>query len=338
MTEQTATAVAPSNIAFVKYWGKADAALNTPAAGSLSMTLRDLLTTTTVAFDDGLEGDVLILNGAAAPPKALDKARPLLDIVRQQAGISSPARIDSANSFPTGAGLASSASGLAALALAASTAAGLRPSREWLSALARRGSGSASRSLFGGFVEWLPGGQRADGLDSHAVQVAPEDHWDLRMLVVVVRSEAKSTSSTAGMARTAVTSPYFRSFIDTVPADLRTCRRAIAERDFEALTEVVESSALKMHASMMTSSPALLYWKPETLRVMETVYALRAEGAPVAFTIDAGPNVKVLLPPAADADGFDDIRARFASLDGVRDVLATGPGPGAWVVEPGSPQ
>ncbi len=190
-TAGRATARACANIALVKYWGKRDAALNLPAAGSLSLTLAGLETTTTVRFA-AAPADTLVIDGAVAGEKALLKAQRVLDLVRARAGLgATPALVESANGFPTGAGLASSASGLAALTVAAARAAGLALAPEELSRLARVGSGSACRSLFGGFVEWSAG-IAPDGSDSHARPVAPPEHWDLRVLVAVVQAEAKA--------------------------------------------------------------------------------------------------------------------------------------------------
>ncbi|GMV40404.1 MAG: hypothetical protein AMXMBFR64_21200 [Myxococcales bacterium] len=323
---RTATAVAPSNIALVKYWGKRDGALNLPAAGSLSMTLAGLTTRTTVTFGDP-GPDTLVLGGRDVPAAALGRMRRVLDAVRREAGLTGGARVVSANDFPTGAGLASSASGMAALAVAAAAAAGWDADTPTLSRLARLGSGSACRSVIGGFAEWLPG-ERPDGLDSYAVQVAPPEHWPLELLVVVVEEGPKPVSSASGMESTAATSPFYEAWIASVGPDLAAARAALLARDFDALARVAQASAVRMHASMMTADPMLLYWRPATLAVMEGVAALRAAGTPAFFTIDAGPNVKVVVPPGLGGPAA----ATLAGLPGVRRVLRSGPGPGAHLV------
>lgn len=323
-----ATARACANIAFVKYWGKRDPALNLPAAGSLSLTLDGLHTTTTVSFGGAAE-DTLVVDGAELPPRALRKAQVVLDLVRRQAGLELPALVESQNSFPTGAGLASSASGLAALALASSAAAGLRLPPEALSVLARRGSGSACRSVFGGFVEWRAG-VRADGSDSHAVPLCPPEHWDLRALVVVLSEEPKAVGSTRGMLATAQSSPFQPAFVASVDGDLAEARRAVAERDLGALTRVAERSCLRMHGAMMAADPPLIYLRPESWAVIRAVRELRGAGLPVFFTADAGPNVKVFHPPEVGRE----LRQTLGALPGVSRLIEARPGPGASLVEP----
>ena len=325
----TATARAHVNIALVKYWGKRDAALNLPAAGSLSATLAGLTTTTTVTFDDTIPEDHLVIGGVEASPAALTKALRVIDPLRQRAGIlQHRVMIRSENDFPTGAGLASSASGLAALTLAAAKAAGLELPRGELSALARRGSGSASRSLFGGFARW-DAGVRDDGADSHARPLFGPDHWDLRVIVAVVSSERKRASSTDGMDHTAATSPYHPAFVAAVETDLDAAEDAIAARAFTALGRVAERSCLRMHADMLAADPPLVYLRPESWRVIETVRDLQDQGLPIFFTADAGPNIKIFALPEA-------LPSLRASLDALGDVLEntieTGLGANAEIV------
>ena len=323
-----ASAVAPSNIALVKYWGKRDEALNLPAAGSLSMTLDGLSTHTTVTFVDHTGQDRLILGGIEQPPAKLGRVRRVLDAVRAAASLEAPALVVSKNDFPTGAGLASSASGMAALAMAAASAAGLDADTATLSRLARLGSGSACRSVLGGFAEWLPG-ERADGIDSIAVPVASAEHWPLRLLVAVVEEGPKPVSSSRGMASTAVTSPYYRAWLEGVPEHLALARRAIAERDFDLLARVAEASALRMHAAMMTGEPALIYFRPATLAVLDAVRALRAAGREAFFTIDAGPNVKVVAPES----GASAVAEALSQVPGVRRIIPARVGPAARLVD-----
>lgn len=327
---QTATARAHTNIALVKYWGKRDEALFLPQNGSLSLTLDALFTTTTVHFDPALNADVLVRDDALREGDEAAKVTRFLDLVRQQAGFTHRARVMTRNDVPTAAGLASSASGFAALAAAASRAAGLDLSLTALSALARQGSGSASRSIYGGFAEWRKG-EAPDGADSYAVPLVPPEHWDVRMVVTVLSAAPKDRSSREGMRHTVGTSAFYRGWLDTVEADLAAARAAIAQRDLEALGTVAESSALKMHGSMLGATPPFTYWTPATLAVMHAVWDLRRAGVPAWLTIDAGPNVKVLTSPAAQAA----VEAALAAVPGVESLIAAGPGPGIrWLEAP----
>ena len=324
-----ATAKAHPNIALVKYWGKRDQALNLPAAGSLSVTLEGLSTTTSVRFDPALDADQIILDDIR-----LESGRPrqrivdFLDLVRSPAGLTHRAVVQSENDFPTAAGLASSASGFAALAVAASHAAGLDWSDRRLSALARRGSGSAARSLFGGFVEMLAGTED-DGADAHAVPIASSQHWQLRCIVALTATGQKEIGSTEGMLRTQKTSPLFEPWRATVADDIATARRAIDDRDFELLATIAERSCLRMHATALGADPGILYWNPTTVRLIHSIRRARRGGLSCFFTIDAGPHIKVFCP----ADQADDVARLLQTTDGVRDVLRTRPGPGAHLCD-----
>lgn len=322
---KTAKAQACSNIALIKYWGKRDAALNLPQNGSISLTLDGMTTTTTVHWDPGLTRDAVALNGKALDGDELAKMSRFLDLVRNLAGFDLKAKVDSQNNFPTAAGLASSASGFAALALASTAAAGLELSPRDLSLLARQGSGSACRSIFGGFVEWKRG-EREDGLDAYAEQLlAPESWPEVRMLVAVLETRPKPLSSRAGMTQTVATSPMYPAWLATVEADLDAARTAIAKRDLEALGSVAEANALKMHATMITTLPSILYWQPPTVALMHRIWELRREGMPAWFTIDAGPNVKILTDSAHAGKLAD----ALSSIEGVSRILLCRPGEGA---------
>jgi len=328
---RTATARAPTNIALVKYFGKRDRALNLPASPSVSVTLRGLRTTTTVRFDDALRADRFVLDGRDCAPDALARVGRFLDLVREAAGTSSRALVESRNTFPTAAGLASSASGFAALALAATHAAGLRPDFATLATLARRGSGSAPRSLLGGFVE-MPIGTRADGSDCVPRQVAPEDHWDLSLVVAVVEMSApKAVGSTEGMERVRTTSPFYEPFIRGNFALCEGARTAILARDIEALGRVAEASCFRMHAAALAADPPILYWNDATVRVLQRVSALRAQGLSVFVTMDAGPH-PVALCSRLDSDA---VALELARVAGVREVRIEAPGPGASLLEAG---
>jgi diphosphomevalonate decarboxylase len=318
-----AKAVAHSNIALAKYWGKADVARNLTAVPSLSLTLSALRTVTTVRFDDSLGEDELILGGQVVGARPLLRVSKLLDSVRAQVGTTTRARVESNNDFPTAAGLASSASGFAALAMAATRAAGLELSIEGVSALARAASASAARSLFGGYVAL---GARAES----AERVAAGADFPLEMLVAVTVSGEKETASTDGMGHTRDTSPYYAAWLESAPAVYGQVRAAVLARDFEALGPAVEHSALAMHASMLAARPALIYFAPATLRVMERVRAFRKSGGRAYFTMDAGPHVKVLVEPSAAAE----LELELAKLEGVTQVLRSAAGPDAYWVDP----
>jgi diphosphomevalonate decarboxylase len=321
----TAKARACSNIALIKYWGKRDAALNLPQNGSLSLTLDGMTTTTTVDWDPVLAEDAVSLNGQLLAGDELTKMSRFLDLIRQEADMHLKARVVSTNDFPTAAGLASSASGFAALSLAASHAAGLDLSPRELSVLARQGSGSASRSIFGGFAEWRKG-ERPDGRDSYAEAVLAPEAWpDVRMLVVVLEPRPKPISSRSGMTRTVATSPMYPAWLATVEADLAAARGAVAALDLDALGAVAEANALKMHATMLTTQPTILYWQPATVALMHRVWELRRDGMSAYITIDAGPNVKVLT----DAAQAPQLAERLAAVEGVERVITCAPGPGA---------
>jgi len=317
-----AVARACANIALVKYWGKRDAALNLPAAGSLSLTLDSLITETSVSFLPGLARDQLVLDAHPAPETSRQRMSRWLDLVRARAGIAMCAEVVSHNAFPTASGLASSASAYAALAVAASAAAGLDLDPRELSVLARRGSGSAARSICGGFAVMHPG-ERDDGSDAFAEPILLEGEWPVRIVVAVVAGgPPKRDSSRDAMEHCARTSPLYRAWVDSVPDDLRAARAAISSQDLCALGEVAEASALAMHAAAMASRPAVLYWRPETIACMKALRELREQGTPAYFTIDAGPHVKALTL-AAHADR---VAAALRGVGGVSDVLVCAPG------------
>ena len=309
----SATAIAFPNIAFIKYWGNRDQQLVLPSNGSISMNLDGLFTRTQVTFDPVLEADELNLNGQEAHGPELERVSAFLDLVRARAGLVSCAQVESSNNFPTGAGIASSAAAFAALALAASSAAGLQLSEVELSRLARRGSGSACRSVPGGFVEWLPG---EDDRSSYAFTIAPADHWALVDCIAVISPAHKATGSSEGHAL-AVTSPLQAARVAGAPARLEACRQAILARDFEALAAVVELESNLMHAVIQTSDPPLLYWQPATVSIMLAVSEWRRGGLPACYTVDAGPNVHVLCPPEHAAE----VTARLVQMPGVQQVL-----------------
>ncbi|MEO1172142.1 MAG: diphosphomevalonate decarboxylase [Myxococcota bacterium] len=317
------TAIAHSNIALSKYWGKRQLALNLPAVGSISLTLSDLYTETSVT--PGAMDEVFV-DGRAAGLAFSSRVLRFLDRLRDEAGTAQPLAVRTRNTFPTGAGLASSASGFAALTLAASRALGMNLDQRTLSIFARQGSGSASRSIFGGFVEWHRG-VKADGSDSFAEPIATPDHWDVRMLVVITSEHEKAQSSTDGMNLTRDTSPYYQAWVDHSQTALDAMRKSILDRDFTRTGELMEASCLQMHAVMLSGTPGLLYWNPTTVALINAVRTLRRDGTECYFTIDAGPQVKVLCR-AGDASGLE---RRLGSVPGVIRVLSAAPGPAARV-------
>ena len=314
----SATAVAHPNIAFIKYWGNRDESLRLPANSSLSMNLDGLQTRTTVSFESGLKEDKLEINGKPASGDRQRRVSKFLDLVRTQAGVRVAARVTSENNFPSGAGIASSSSAFAALALAASSAAGLKLDESALSRLARRGSGSASRSIPGGFVEW-----RAADRDEncYAVSIAPPDHWDLVDCIAVVDEAQKETGSSEGH-KLAASSPLQLLRIETAEDRLALCRRAILNKDFTALAEIVELDSHLMHAVMMTSRPPLLYWQPASLAAMLTVGGWRKQGLAACCTLDAGPNVHVICAAVDSAA----VQKKLSEIPGVQKVLSAHPG------------
>ena len=324
--KKSASAVAHSNIALIKYWGKRDTRLNLPAVGSISVTLKALQTNTIVTFDDTLDSDQFFLAGERVTGNKQIRVSKFLDLVRELADFSGYAKVDSENNFPTGAGLASSASAFAALALASTNALGINLSSTELSVLARRGSGSAARSVFGGFAE-MRLGKLPDGSDAHAYQLKGEKFWDLRIMIAITTEKEKKHSSTDGMKNSAKTSSFYDSWIESSHIDLEKMRKAITEKDFQKLGELSESSCLKMHSVMLSSRPALIYWNKVTMDVIHMTEQLRREGIPVYFTIDAGPQVKLLTLPEYQ----DNVTEALKSIPGIKRIMTSQLGPGAYL-------
>jgi diphosphomevalonate decarboxylase len=324
MSTLTATAKANSNIAFIKYWGNRDNALRLPVNGSISMNLDGLETRTTVAFDPARASDSLTLNGSRVTGKGLERVSAFLDLVREMARFDLRAAVASRNNFPSGAGIASSAAAFAALALAATRAAGFDLEPVALSRLARRGSGSACRSVPGGFVEWTAG---TSDIDSYAVSIAPPDHWPMVDCIAIVSTAHKPTGSTEGHAL-AGTSLLQGARVEDAPRRLSICREAILKRDFSAFAGIVELDSTLMHAVMMTSTPPLFYWQPKTMTIMQAIREARAKGLAACTTVDAGPNVHVICEKAS----AEAVVKLVGSLPGVREVrVAQGGGPAQLV-------
>ena len=317
-----AVAVAHPNIALIKYWGKSDERLFLPRTDSLSMTLDIFPTTTRVRLAPEADQDTVVFNGERATGEAARRITAFLELVRERAGSAERAVVDTENTVPTGAGLASSASGFAALAVAATAAYGLDDDPRSLSRLARRGSGSASRSIFGDFAVWHAG---TDDLTSYAEPVDAAADLDPALVVAVVNAGPKEVSSREAMRRTVDTSPLFEPWALSSKDDLVDMRAALTRGDLDAVGEIAERNALGMHATMLAARPAVRYMSPASLTVLDSVLQLRRDGVAAYVTMDAGPNVKVLCR-RADADRVA-TTVRGAAPDVALHV--TGPGPGA---------
>jgi diphosphomevalonate decarboxylase len=312
-----ATAKAQPNIALIKYWGKRDTLRNLPAVGSISITLADIHTTMCVEFDKALQDDVLTVNSRNSVDM-LPRVRRCLDSVAGGRRLS--ARVVSQSNFPIAAGLASSASAFAALVVAIDAATARQQDTARLASLAGRASGSAARSLHGGYVELENSGD-----DISVTCVRPADEWPLKVVVAITASGPKSFGSTEAMEISRKTSPFFSRWLDQQEADLADARAAILTKDFAKLASVAEHNCLKMHSVMWASRPPMMYWNSATLACMQSVRELQSQGVAVFFTIDAGPQVKAVCEPADEAC----VRDALAATDGVEEILVSGLGTGA---------
>jgi diphosphomevalonate decarboxylase len=315
------TAIAQPNIALIKYWGKRDVERNLPAVGSISITLRELYTRMSIEFDDALEADALTVNGT---PDATMLPRLTACIDRVAGQDRARARIASDCNFPIAAGLASSASSFAALTVAAAAAAGRAIDVAELASLAGRASGSAARSLLGGFVEL---GNRDDGIEVRTLREA--DEWPLAVVVAITETGPKPVGSTEAMEISRKTSPFYSRWVEQQPRDLDVARAAIAARDFDKLAAIAEHNCLKMHSIMWASRPPMVYWNAATMRCLQTVRRLQGEGTGVFFTIDAGPQVKAVCLP----EHVPGVEAALRATSGVVDIMTTGLGAGARLEE-----
>lgn len=323
MLKATAKARAHTNIALVKYWGKENQELIIPMNNSFSLTLDHFYTDTLVSFDESLTADEFILNGQVTQDQKLVN---FMNLVRQKANLASFARIESVNHVPTSAGLASSASAYAALAKAASVAAGLDLTNRQLSCLARRGSGSACRSIYGGFVEWLKG---QDDESSYAIPFMEQVDWDLQMIAVVVNNQAKKIGSRHGMQVVVETSPYYPAWVETTKKDIAAVKQAIIAKDIDQLGQIAEENAMKMHALNLSASPHFSYFEPDSLRVMELVAKLRTQGISCYYTLDAGPNIKIICLKE-DTSKITHALEEIVSKD---QLFIASPGPGVSLLD-----
>lgn len=284
---------AHTNIALIKYWGKADESLIIPMNNSLSVTLDKFYTETKVTFSPEYTKDILVLNGEEVNEEQSKKIYQFMNLVRERSHTSHYAYIESVNYVPTAAGLASSSSAFAALAGACNEALNLNMSDKDLSRLARRGSGSASRSIFGGFAEWDKGHDDETSY-AHAIDTQGWEE-DLSMVFVVINNQSKKVSSRSGMSHTRDTSRFYQYWLDHVDEDIASVKEAIRNKDFKYLGEVIEENGLRMHATNLGAQPPFTYLVPESYEVMDIVHQCRKAGYPCYFTMDAGPNVKILV-------------------------------------------
>lgn len=316
----TTTYRAYTNIALIKYWGKRNNELFLPMTSSLSLTLDQFYTETSLAWNHDSKKDTFTLDGQKQDDAATEKVSHFIDMFRNLSGIQKPVHVTSYNHVPTAAGLASSASAFAALASVCNDFFDTKLSDKELSTYARQGSGSATRSLFGGFTLWHKGvGDQSE--TSYAEMIDPAD-WDLGMVVVMINKQQKKISSRVGMEHTIETSPFYQLWPQTVEVDLKAILPAIKEKDFKKVGAIAEHNAMKMHATIIAANPSMTYWEPETITAMNIVRELRDSGIDCYFTIDAGPNVKVLCRLSQADIVKDAFKAHFAEDR----LVTTGPG------------
>jgi diphosphomevalonate decarboxylase len=320
-----ATAVAPSNIAFIKYWGRRDESLKLPTNASISMNLSGLTTKTTVEFSKDFSEDKLTIDVKSETGQALEKVSKHLDRVRKLAGISEKAKVFSENSFPSGTGLSSSASGFAALTLAATKAVGMELPEKELSILARQGSGSACRSIPDGFVEWVDGDSSET---SCAVSLYPADYWDIVDIAIILTDQVKDVSTSAGQ-KLAHTSPFFEARLKNLPHKIEQVKKAISDKNFTTFGEITEAEALEMHAIMLTSNPALIYWNPATLLLMKAVQQWRNDGISCYFTLNTGQNIHILC----QKKDLEIVQKKLKTLDVIQKSIVNYSSSGARLVD-----
>lgn len=319
-----ATAVAPSNIAFIKYWGRKDEKLRLPENASISMNLSNLLTTTTVEFNKSFKEDLIIINNQKGENERNRVIRHL-DKIRTLAEINYKARIVTENNFPTGTGLSSSASGFAALTVAASAAAGLKLSEKELSILARQGSGSACRSIPDGFVEWVDG----DTSDtSYGISLHGSDYWDIADVVSIVSKNKKEVGTTEGQTL-AKSSPFFPVRLARIKEKIKQIKKHMKEKNFPAFGELLEQEALELHAIMLTSIPSLIYWLPGTLRVMHAVKRWRQEGLQVYFTVNTGQDIHLIC----QKKDIEKVVKKAQEVSDIQKTIINYPSKGAHVIK-----
>ncbi|MCL5115299.1 MAG: diphosphomevalonate decarboxylase [Candidatus Marsarchaeota archaeon] len=321
MTAMKATAIANANTAIVKYWGKKDESISIPMNSSISLTIDSHNAKVTIEFSEEYKKDTAILNGGPVPEETMKRLVGHIDSIRSIAGVDLKAHGEARTNFPVGVGLASSSAGFAALTLAACTALGLKLSKRELSIISRKGSGSSCRSIYGGFVEWKAG---TTDENSYAVQLADQNWWDIRDITVLVSTDQRRVDTRGGMKIATATSPYYAAWLKQTKRDVKTVVNAIKDRDFALFGQTAERNALMMHGTALTSTPELIYWVPETLKVMHEVMLMRDEGIACYFSCDTGANVHILSLP--EDEGL--IVERLKSLNVAKDISTGKPGGG----------
>ena len=309
-----------TNIALIKYWGKRHNELFLPMTSSLSLTLDKFYTDTKLSWNNDSAEDTFTLNGHIQDKDAINKVSRFIHMFRDLSGIQRAVHVESINHVPTAAGLASSASAFAALASAANDLFQTNLSNQELSTYARRGSGSATRSLFGGFALWHKG-EGNDSDSSYAEMIDPAD-WDIGMLVVMINKNQKKISSRVGMEHTIQTSPFYKLWPETVAEDLDAIIPAIKSQNFKTIGEIAEHNAMKMHATIIAADPSMTYWEPESITAMNIVRELRQAGIDCYFTMDAGPNIKVICRLSQAEQIKEAFKADFSDDR----LVITGPG------------
>lgn len=314
-----ATAIAPSNIAFTKYWGRKDEVLRLPINGSVAMTLSNMLTTTTVEFDEALKKDDIKINNEKQE-KEVEKVVKHLDRIRKLAGIKTFAKIVSVNSFPTGTGLSSSSSGFAALTVAASAAAGFKLSEKELCILSRQASGASCRSIPAGFVEWLDGNSSES---SYAKTIFPGNHWDIADVVAVVSKERKDVATSQGHEK-ANTSAFMETRVNRMKKKNELVKKLIRKKDFTLFGEFIEAEALELHAIYITQVPPLIYLTPESLMVIKLCKKWRNEGLEVYFTVNTGQDIHILV----EKKNVNRLKNKLEQIQEIREIIVNYPGDG----------
>lgn len=319
-----ATAVAPSNIAFIKYWGKKDEELKLPTNGSISMDLSNLLTVTTVEFDPNLKEDMVMINGIK---NSSEQSRVVkhLNLIRKMALNTCKAKVLSMSNFPVGTGLSSSASGFAALTIAAVNALGIDLDEKKLSILARIGSGSASRSILDGFVEWKVG---KDSNSSYSISILPPNYFKILDVVAIVSNKKKEVSTTDGQ-KLAHTSPLFKKRLLNINKKIEEIKKLIKNKDFKNFGQLVEDEAIELHKIMQTSKPPLNYLQPETIKIMELVKKWRSEGLEVYFTLNTGQDIHLII----EEKNKEKLVEKLKEIDIVKNIIVNKPAVGARLIK-----
>jgi len=320
-----ATAVAPANIACIKYWGKADETLRLPLNSSLSMNLSDTYTTTTVEFSSAYQKDDIALLDGVFSFEETARIRAGLDRIRTRAQSNLYARVVTKNTFPKGTGAAASASGFAALTVAGFRALGVSLSEKELTIFARMGSGSACRSIPDGFVLWEKG---ISSDTSYAYSLYPHTHWELCDILVIVERAMKKVSTTEGQEGVK-TSPFWQDRVSGIPAKIERMKKILSQKNITALGEMIEEECLDMHHVMQTQTPSLLYWTDMTKVIMDYVRSWRAEGIPVYFTIDAGPNVHLIC----EKQTVEVVQKKLTQVKEIKNIIVNFSAPGAHCID-----